>query len=97
LVAERGNETTAVREWLPLDLHLQAADISTGPVTVEIVNHAGKQIWQHEAKVVNGEINVRAPRLTASGNYLVRVYTPSAGDSVGDLVHEYSMKTSGIF
>jgi hypothetical protein len=97
LIAEQGNETKIVSEWVPLELHLQARDMKAGPVTVEIVTVAGRQIWRHEAKVINDEIAVRGPRLTASGNYAVRVYTPLAGDPLGELVREYSIKATGPF
>jgi len=92
LVAERGNQTTVVSEWVPLHLRLQARELPAGPVTVELVNNAGKQIWQGAAVVKNEEIEVKAPRLMASGDFLVQVYSPSAGDPVGDLVREYKLQ-----
>ncbi len=92
LVAERGNETTAVSEYVPLHLHLQARDMDPGPVTVEMVDQAGKQVWQTESAVKDQLIDVKAPRLTASGSYFIRVYTPTAGDAIGNLIREYSIK-----
>jgi hypothetical protein len=86
LVAERGNETQTVSEWLPLHLHLQAREMKPGPVTVEVVDLAGNKIWRGAAAVRNEEIEVSAPRLKAAGYFAVQVY------SADDLVGEYTLK-----
>jgi hypothetical protein len=86
LVAERGNETQTVSEWLPLHLHLQAREMKPGPVTVALVDVAGNKIWQGPAAVQNEEIEVQAPRLKAPGYFAVQVY------DAGDLVGEYQLK-----
>jgi hypothetical protein len=96
LVAERGNETTVVSEWKPLHLHLQARELPAGPVTVEVLSSDGKQIWQGDAAVANQAIDVKIPRLLASGDFLVQVYSPSAGNPVGDLVREYKLQSKPL-
>lgn len=93
LVAERGNETTTVSRWKPLHLHLQARELPAGPVTVEMFRNDGKQIWQGAATVTNQQIDVDVPRLMASGDFLVQVYSPAAGNPVGDLVREYKLQS----
>jgi hypothetical protein len=93
LVAERGNETTTVSEWKPLHLHLQARELPAGPVTVEMFRNDGKQIWQGAATVTNEEIDVDVPRLMAAGDFLLQVYSPTAGNPVGDLVREYKLQS----
>jgi anti-sigma factor RsiW len=92
LVAARGNETQIVSQWLPLHLHLQARDLKAGPVTVKVLDNAGKQTWQGEALVKNEEIEVRTPRMRATGDFLVQVYSRSAADSTADLVREYKLQ-----
>jgi len=86
LVAERGDETQTVSEWLPLNLHLQAREMKPGPVTVAVVDLAGNKIWQGAASVRNEEIAVKAPRLKAVGYFAVQVY------SAQELVGEYTLK-----
>jgi hypothetical protein len=97
LVAERGNESTVVSEWVPLNLHLQARDLTPGPVTVELVDAAGKQLWESAAAVKNEQIDVKAPRLMSAGSYLVQVYSPTANNPMGDLVREYSISAKPLW
>ena len=42
--------------------------------------------------VKNEEIDVNAPRLMSSGDFLVRVFSPAASDELGDLVREYKLQ-----
>jgi anti-sigma factor RsiW len=97
LVAERGNETQVVSEWLPLHLHLQARELNSGPVTVTVVDKAGNQIWRSTAIVKNEEIEVKTPRMKAIGDYLVQVYAPSPGEDPGNLLREYKLQAKSGF
>jgi hypothetical protein len=97
LVAERGNETQTVSEWVPLHLHLQAREIKPGPVTVEVVDLAGEKIWRGAAAVRNEEIEVQAPRLNATGYFAVQVYARSGADETEDLLGEYTLKARAGF
>ena len=93
LVAERGNEKGRPEGRPNASVHLQARELPAGPVTVEMFRNDGKQIWQGAATVTNQQIDVDVPRLMASGDFLVQVYSPAAGNPVGDLVREYKLQS----
>jgi hypothetical protein len=97
LTANRGVETTVVSEWLPLDLHLNARELPSGTVNVEVVDAQGDKEWQGEATVENDQIHVKISRLTAAGQYYVRVYSQSANDAASELLREYSLHAKPLF
>lgn len=92
VLANRGTETTMVSEWLPLDLHLDARDLPSGPVIIEIVDANGGKIWQGKSTVQNEKLEVKSSRLTSAGSYLIHVSSPS-----GDLLREYSIQAKPLF
>ena len=96
LMANRGAENTLVSRWLPLDLHLNAGDLPPGPVHVEIVDAQGGKIWQAEAIIKNDTLDVKVVRLTAAGQYFVRVSSASK-DSAGELLREYGIEAKSPF
>jgi hypothetical protein len=96
LKANRGAENTLVSQWLPLDLHLNAGDLPTGPVHVEIVDAQGGKIWQAEAIIKDDDLDVKVIRLTAAGQYFVRVSSASK-DSAGELLREYGIEAKSLF
>jgi hypothetical protein len=92
VLANRGTETTMVSEWLPLDLHLDARDLPSGPVNIEIVDANGGKIWQGKSTVQNEKLEVKSSRLTSAGSYLIHVSSPS-----GELLREYSIQAKPLF
>lgn len=96
LTAYRGSETIAVTEWVPLELHLNARDLTPGPVTVEIVDGQGGKIWTGGAAVRNEQVDVKIPRLTSAGQYFVRVRSAEQGSSA-ELLREFSIQTKPLF
>jgi hypothetical protein len=83
---------TTVGEYRPLNLHLNAADLPPGPVRVEVVNGKGDKFWEGPATVQKDRIDVRVPRITASGNYFVRVFPPEMKAGAEDeLLREFSI------
>jgi hypothetical protein len=96
LKANRGAENTLVSQWLPLDLHLNAGDLSPGPVHVEIVDAQGGKIWQAEAIIKNDDLDVKVVRLTVAGQYFLRVFSASK-DSAGGLLREYGIAAKSPF
>lgn len=92
LSSYRGTETTFVPEWRPLHMHLNAADLSEGPVTVQLVDATGTQLWQRSSAVRGDQVNVDVPRLTRSGDYFLRLYAPSEQNGSGDLLREFAFQ-----
>jgi len=88
LAAYRGSETTVVPEWRPLQLHLNAENISARNVGVQVVDAEGNEVWQGASSINNQGADVKIPRLTRSGSYLLRLYSPS-----NDLLREFAFKT----
>ena len=92
LTAYRGTDTAIVSEWRPLDMHLNAADLSEGPVQVELVDRLGSQLWKGASAVRNNSVDVRLPRIKESGSHFVRLYDPK-----GELLREYAFQVKWHF
>jgi len=92
LTAYRGTDTAIVSEWRPLDMHLNAADLSEGPVQVELVDRLGSQLWKGASAVRNNSVDVRLPRIKESGSHFVRLYDPK-----GELLREYAFQVKWQF
>ncbi len=75
----RGSETTTLPGTHPLDLRIDATDITPGPVDVQVVNGTGNQIWQGQTTVKNDRAEVKLPQLSQTGPYFLRFYAQSAG------------------
>lgn len=95
IAAFRGAEVNYVAQWVPLALHLDAKDLPPGPVVVRVVNARGGNIWQGGATSVNDQIDVRIPRFTSTGHFLIRVYATQE-DASGTLLREYSVQTRPV-
>jgi hypothetical protein len=92
LTAYRGTESAIVSEWRPLHLHLNAADLSEGPVQVELVDRLGSQLWKGPSAVRRDTIDVHLPRIKQSGTHFLRLYNPQ-----GDLLREYAFQVKWKF
>ena len=92
LTAYRGTETAIVSEWHPLHMHLNATDLSEGPVTVELVDRTGSQLWKGASAVRRDIVDVNLPRIMKSGPHFLRLYT-----SQGELLREYAFEVKGKF
>lgn len=95
LTAYRGAEANVVSQWVPLDLHLNARELTPGPVVVEVVDDQGGKIWQGKTVVQSNQIEVKVPRLKAAGHYLVQVY--AGQDSSDIMLREFSIQTKPLF
>lgn len=89
LSAYRGDETAVVPEGRRLHLQLNAEDLAEGPVTIELVNSQGAQVWEGGAMISGDRIEVNLPRITEAGPHYIRVYAASQGSSPGDLLREF--------
>ena len=87
LAAYRGSEATIVPEWRPLHIHLNAENLPGETVGVQVVNAEGDEVWQGASSINNQGVNVKIPRLTRSGSYLLRLYSPSK-----DLLREFAFQ-----
>lgn len=79
VAANRGTETTTVSTWMPIQLKLDARDLSSGPVSVELVNAQGDQVWRGPAQIDNDNLQLPTVRLSSAGNYLARVFSATDG------------------
>jgi hypothetical protein len=96
LTAYRGSEVIKVPEWRPLQMKLNAIDLTPGPVTIEVVDSQGARIWQGASVIKDDNIDVRVPRLTKEGTYYLRVYS-STEDASSELEREFSVETKPLF
>jgi hypothetical protein len=93
LAAYRGTESISVVEWRPLQMHLKAIDIASGPVGIELVDSRGAKIWQGHAAAKNDNIDVRVPPFTTDGTYYLRIYSTASGE----LQREFSLQAKPLF
>jgi len=93
LSAQRGTEMAALApEWRPLAMHLNANDLADGPVTVQVVNRQGTEIWNGTTLIRHEQAEVSIGRMTESGTYLLRLYEPARQGQTGDLLREYTFR-----
>jgi hypothetical protein len=92
LTAYRGTETAIVSEWRPLHMHLNAADLSEGPVAVELVDRVGSPLWKGSSAIQHDTVDVHLPRIKQSGTHFVRLYAPQ-----GELLREYAFQVKWQF
>jgi hypothetical protein len=92
LVATRGTETSAVPEGRPLHVHLDAAGLPEGPVSVELIDEAGTQLWKGSGLVRHDQVDVTTPQITSPGGYFFRLYAPARNGQPGDLLREFALQ-----
>jgi len=92
LSAYRGSEMAIVSEWRPLNMHLNAADLTDGPVTVELVDNSGSLVWRGSSAVRHDKVDVALPRITRGGPHFLRLYTQAQGNGEAELLREYSIQ-----
>jgi hypothetical protein len=89
ITAFRGTETPIVSEWRPLHMHLNAASLVPGPVTVELADQQGSILWKGTSMIRHDAVDVTLPRITRSGPHVLRLYSlPRAGND-GELLREF--------
>lgn len=92
LIATRGAETTAVPEGRPLHVHLDAAGLPEGPVSVELVDGTGAQIWKGSGLVRHDQVDVTTPQIAGPGAYFFRLYAAARNGQPGDLLREFALQ-----
>jgi hypothetical protein len=92
LSAYRGLENSTVPEGRPLHISLNANDLSSGPVAVELVDERGMKLWQGLSTVEGDKVEVSVPRISERGTHFLRLYTPKPGQTEGDLVREFAFQ-----
>jgi hypothetical protein len=97
IAAYRGSETPIVSEWRPLRLHLNAADLPEGPVTVELVDKSGSTVWKGLSVIQHDEVNVTLPRIKQAGPHFVRLYAPVQSDAQSELLREFPLQVKWKF
>ncbi len=92
LSAYRGTEISVVPQWRPLAVHLNASGLGEGLVATQLVNAQGTEIWRGNSAVSGDRVELHLPRLTASGNYFLRLYEPPNRNHGGDLLREFTLQ-----
>jgi hypothetical protein len=92
LTAYRGLETLAVPERRSLHVHLNAADLPTGAVIVQLVDYSGAEVWRTAATVTQDRVNVSAPKISHPGPYFFRLYAAAPNGQQGELLREFSFQ-----
>jgi hypothetical protein len=80
-----------------LQLHLNAADLAEGPVTVELVDHSGSTVWKGLSVVQRDKVNVTLPRIKKAGPHFLRLYAPAQGDAQSELLREFALQVKWQF
>ena len=88
LSAFRGTETAIVPEWRPLRLHLNARDLDPGPVTVQVVDERGIEIWKGSATIGADRVDVHVPAIYQAGDHFIRLI-----DAQGNPLREFAIQT----
>jgi hypothetical protein len=92
LSANRGIEVQVVSEHHPLRLHLIAPNVSDGPVSVELVDGNGTQLWTARTVATNHRVDVRVPALSISGTHFLRLSTSEDRTAQPEPLQEYSLE-----
>ena len=88
--AYRGSETTELPANRPLFLHLNASDLPSEPVSVELIGEEGNQVWKGAGVIDHQKVDAHLPKITEKGSYLVRLY--ASNQSGSELLREFSFE-----
>jgi hypothetical protein len=77
LSATRGSETTLVPQDRPLHVVLNANDLNSKQLEVQLVDANGKQLWKGAATVLNNQAAVYLPKITDAGGHFINLYAPA--------------------
>jgi hypothetical protein len=91
ITAYRGTETAIVSEGRPLHMHLNAAGLNPGTVAVELADSQGATVWKAISAVRHDNVDVSLPRITQSGPYFVRLYSPPQAGTESVLLREFAV------
>lgn len=92
LSAYRGLDISTVPEGRPLHVSLNANDLGSGPVTVELVDNRGSRLWQGSSDIQNDKVDISVPRISQVGPHFIRLYSPKPGNAEGDLLREFAFQ-----
>ncbi len=92
LVAYRGAGTPAVPLNRPLHIRLNARDLAEGPVTAQIVNSDGSEVWKGTTTVRREEVDIRVPKIQEAGAHFLRLYALAHGNGQANLLREFAFK-----
>jgi len=91
ITSDRGTETAIVSEGRPLHMHLNAAGLNPGTVAVELADSQGATVWKAISAVRHDNVDVSLPRITQSGPYFVRLYSPPQAGTESVLLREFAV------
>jgi hypothetical protein len=86
----RDLETGVVPENRPLHVHFNAQGLPDGPVTVQLVNETGAELWKGAGVIHQEKAEVTSPKIAENGSYLFRLYAGT--NQQGELLREYSFQ-----
>ncbi len=89
LSAYRGLENSTVPGGQPLHVSLNANDLPSGPVNVELVDNHGQKVWQGAASVANDKVEVSVPQIGKTGTHFLRLYALKRGNAESQLLREF--------
>ncbi len=92
LTAYRGLENPVVPAGERLHLHLNAADLPHGAITVQIVDGRGADVWKGAAEIRNDQVDVTVPSMAKAGTHYLRLYELGKNNSEGDLLREFAFQ-----
>ena len=86
----RDLQTGVVPEGRPLHVHFNAQGLPDGPVTIQLVNETGTELWKGAGAIRQEKAEVSAPKIAEDGSYLFRLYAGTTQE--GELLREYSFQ-----
>ena len=92
LSAYRGLDVSTVPEGRPLHVSLNANDLGSGPVTVELVDGQGLRLWQGSTDIQNNKVDISIPQIRQIGTHFIRLYSPKPGNGEGELLREFAFQ-----
>ncbi|MBV9761737.1 MAG: hypothetical protein JO340_14345 [Acidobacteriaceae bacterium] len=90
LSAYRGLENGVAPEGRPLHVHFNSADLPQGPISVQLVNDTGAELWKGSAAVRQDKLEITAPKIAQPGHYFFRLYAGNVQQ--GELLREFAFQ-----
>lgn len=89
LVALRGNRSIPTATiGQPIRLNLDCQDLADHPINVQVVDSAGREVWQGSAEVRDEKASVEMSGVHGTGQYWVRLFSKGEGKA-SQLLREY--------
>lgn len=91
LHAYRGSDVPIVPDR-STKITFDAISLPVGPVSIQIVDASGVEVWTGWSTISNDKGNVYFPKMTNGGEYFLRVYSLTGGHDSPTLLREFAFQ-----